>query len=207
MCRDVPLEFSPGERWSYTNAGYIVLGYLIEKLSGQSYETFLRENIFAPLGMDDTGYDRPGTILKHRAAGYSRDGTMYKNAMYFDMSLFGPSGALYSTIEDMVLWDHALYGDKLLKPELLPQAFSPAKLNDGSLVNHYGFGWVLGNNRGLDEVRATGMMPGFAAQIVRIPSQRFSVVILANCDGLDVLDLAHEIAEIYLGQIMSPPGS
>ena len=205
MCRDEPLEFNPGERWSYTNAGYIVLGYLIEKVSGQPYEVFLRENVFQPLGMDNTGYDRPHAILKHRAAGYSRDGAAYKNAMYFDMSLFGPSGALYSTIEDMVLWDQALYGgDKLVKPELLRQAFTPARLNDGSPVNHYGFGWVLGNNRGLDEVRATGMMPGFAAQIVRIPSQRFSVIILSNCDALDVLDLAHKIVEIYLGQVMTP---
>ncbi len=147
-------------------------------------------------------HERAG--FKHRAAGYSRDGTAYKNAMYFDMSLFGPSGALYSTIDDMTLWDQTLHGNKLVKPELLRQAFSPAELNDGSLVNHYGFGWVLGNNRGLDEVRATGMMPGFTAQIVRIPAQRFSVIILSNYDGLSVLDLAHEIAEIYLGQIMSP---
>ena len=196
---DEPLEFSPGERWSYTNAGYIVLGYLIEKVSGQPYGTFLRENIFAPLGMNDTGYDHPGTILKHRAAGYWPRRHTYKNAMYFDMSLFGPSGALYSTIEDMVLWDQALDAGKLVKPELLRQGFSPAKLNDGSLVKHYGFGWVLGSNRGLAEVRATGMMPGFAAQIVRIPSERVSVIILSNCNALPVLDLAHKIAEIYLG--------
>jgi CubicO group peptidase (beta-lactamase class C family) len=204
MCRDEPLEFDPGQRWSYSNAGYIVLGYLIEKVSGRSYETFLTENIFKPLGMNSTGYDHHDTILKHRATGYSREGDTYKNAMYFDMSLFGPSGALYSTIEDMVLWDQALYGGKLIRTELLQQAFTPARLNDGTTIDHYGFGWVLGRNRGLDEIRATGMMPGFESQIVRIPSRRFSVIILSNCTELGVLTLAHEIAEIYLWPIMEP---
>jgi CubicO group peptidase (beta-lactamase class C family) len=203
MCRDEPLEFNPGERWSYTNAGYIVLGYLIEKVSGQTYEMFLQENIFKPLGMSNTGYDHPGAVLQHRAAGYSREGGTVKNATYFDMSIFGPSGALYSTIEDMTLWDQALYGDTLVKAELLRQAFTGAKLNDGTTAD-YGFGWVLGKNRGLDEIRATGMAPGFMAQIVRIPAQRFSVIILSNCDALDALDLAHEIAEIYLWEIMTP---
>ncbi len=203
MCRDEPLEFNPGERWSYTNAGYIVLGYLVERVSGQSYEVFLRENIFKPLRMDNTGYDHPDAVLKHRAAGYSRQGDTYKNAMYFNMSLFGPSGALYSTIEDMARWDQALYGDTLVKSELLRQAFTRAKLNDGTTAD-YGFGWVLGKNRGLEEIRATGMAPGFMAQIVRIPAQRFSVIILSNCDAVDALNLAHEIAEIYLWEVMAP---
>ena len=203
MCRDEPLEFNPGERWSYTNAGYIVLGYLVEKVSGQSYEMFLQENIFRPLGMSNTGYDHPDVVLQHRAAGYSREGAAYKNATYFDMSIFGPSGVLYSTIEDMALWDQALYGETLVKAEILRQAFTRAKLNDGTTAD-YGFGWVLGKNRGLEEIRATGMAPGFMAQIVRIPAQRFSVIILSNCDALDALNLAHEIAEIYLWEVMAP---
>lgn len=204
-CRDEPLEFPPGERWSYSNAGYIVLGYLIEKVSDRPYETVLQENIFMPLGMNNRGYDRPDAILKHRAAGYSREGGTYMNAMYVDMSIFGPSGALYSTIEDMALWDQSLYGDTLVKADLLRQAFTRAELNDGTTAD-YGFGWVLGKNRGLDEIRATGMAPGFAAQIVRIPSRRFSVVILSNCDNLGVLPLAHEIAEIYLWEVMTGTG-
>ena len=201
-CRDEPLEFSPGERWSYSNAGYIVLGYLVEKVSGQSYDAFLRDNIFRPLGMSDTGCDRPDTILRHRAAGYARAGEAYKNAPYVDMSIFGPSGSIYSTIEDMALWDQAWYGEKLVKADLLRQAFTRAKLNSDTTAD-YGFGWVLATNRGLEEVRATGMAPGCRAQIVRIPAQKFSVIILSNCESLGVLDLAHKIVEIYLGRIMT----
>jgi CubicO group peptidase (beta-lactamase class C family) len=105
----------------------------------------------------------------------------------------------------MTRWDQALYSDTLVKADLLRQAFAPARLSDGSVVDHYGFGWVLGKNRGLEEVRATGMMSGFKAQIIRIPSQQFCVVILSNCDALDVLDLAHKIVEIYLHEVMTPP--
>jgi CubicO group peptidase (beta-lactamase class C family) len=136
--------------------------------------------------------------------GYSLEGDAYKNAMYLDMSLFGPAGALYSTIEDMVLWDRALYEGRLVKADLLEQAFTPAKLKDGTVVSHYGFGWVLGKSRGLDEVRATGTMPGFEAQILRIPSRRFSVIVLCNCTELGAFNLAHEIAEIYLWEVMEP---
>ena len=202
-CRDEPLEFPPGDRWSYSNAGYIVLGYLVEKVSGQSYEVFLQENLFKPLGMSHTGYDHSDVILPQRAAGYVRRDGVCKNATYVDMSIFGPSGALYSTIEDMALWDQALYGEALVRADLLRQAFTRVKLSDGTAAD-YGFGWVLAKNRGLEEIRATGMAPGFTAQIVRIPSQRFTVVILSNCDSLGVLKLAHEIAEIYLGEVMTP---
>lgn len=202
MCRDEPLEFEPGTKWSYTNAGYIVLGCLLEKVTGQSYEQIMAENIFKPLGMTNTNCDRTDAIVPGRAAGYCREGEGYRNASYFDTSVFGPAGCLYSTIEDMILWDQALGGGKLVKADLLAQAFSPAKLSDGSPVAHYGFGWVLGKHRGLDEVRATGMMPGFEAQIIRIPSQRFSVVVLSNCIGMGVFDLAHQIAEIYLAEHM-----
>jgi CubicO group peptidase (beta-lactamase class C family) len=100
--RDKPLDFQPGENWSYSNSGYILLGYLIEKISGESYEKFVQENIFSPLGMKDSGYDSNSAIIAHRATGYQRgpDGTV-ANAGYIHMSVPHAAGALYSTTEDL----------------------------------------------------------------------------------------------------------
>src|SRR4029453_9425874 len=103
--KDKPLDFKPGEKFSYSNSGYILLGYIIEKVAGKTYEEFVREQMLTPLGMTSTGYDRPGAILPHRASGYSRQGEAMVNAAYLDMSIPHAAGALYSTVEDLLIWD------------------------------------------------------------------------------------------------------
>jgi CubicO group peptidase (beta-lactamase class C family) len=108
--RDKPLDFQPGEKWSYSNSGYILLGYVLEKASGESYEKFLRENIFGPLGMKDSGYDSNSAIILRRASGYGpgKDGPM--NAEFIHMSIPFSAGALYSTTEDLLRWQRGLFG-------------------------------------------------------------------------------------------------
>jgi len=195
--KDEPLEFNPGDRFSYSNNGYDIMGYLIEKVTGKTYEAYMRENIFQPLGMMDSGCDYCTPIIKNRASGYAFKDDKPENPYFYDASLLIASGGLYSTVEDMYLWDQALYTEKLVKASTLEQAFMPGKLNDGSLTN-YGFGWMLHDYCGLRELDHLGGQPGFSTYIGRYIDQRFSVIILSNDPRLDRVDIAHQILKIYM---------
>ena len=123
--KDKPLDFEPGAKFSYSNSGYVLLGYLIEKISGESYEKFLQDNIFTPLGMKDSGYDSNSAIIERRASGYSPSPAGPVNAEYVHMSVPHGAGALYSTTQDLLKWQLALYGGKVLKPESLAKMTTP----------------------------------------------------------------------------------
>ena len=112
--RDKPLDFQPGEKWSYSNSGYVLLGYLLERVSGESYQKFLQDNIFDPLGMKDSGYDSNSAVILRRAAGYvpGKDGP--ENAGFIHMSIPFSAGALYSTTGDLLRWEQGLFGGKVL---------------------------------------------------------------------------------------------
>jgi CubicO group peptidase (beta-lactamase class C family) len=112
--RDKPLEFEPGEKFKYDNSGYVLLGYLIEKISGQTYAQFVQENIFTPLEMKDSGYDSNTAIIMHRASGYSKGKEGIENAGYIHMSIPFSAGSLYSTVEDLARWEQGLFGGKVL---------------------------------------------------------------------------------------------
>ena len=112
--RDKPLDFAPGERMSYSNSGYVLLGHLVERLSGQSYAEYLRANIFEPLGMHDSGYDFSAVIIPNRASGYTRAADGIRNAPYVDMTVPHGAGGLYSTTEDLLRWTQGLFGGRLL---------------------------------------------------------------------------------------------
>lgn len=204
-----PLQFEPGERLHYSNLGYISLGRIIEKVSGRSYEEYIEENIFLPLNMINSGYDHHATILKNRASGYAvgADGK-FINADYMDMSGPFAAGGLYSTIEDMYLWDQALYTDELVKYRLLTSLYT-VKLNDGR-QGVYGLGWVISQNRRLKEVGRADDITGFNSYIARFLEQRFTVIVLSNVGMYppgplpNAGVLAHRIAEIYLSDKMQP---
>ena len=134
--RDLPLEFEPGAQFKYNNSGYFLLGVLLEKVTGQPYERVLGDQIFTPLGMQDSGYDSPTRILPLRASGYSRQGSESTNAPYLDMVQPFAAGALYSTVEDLLKWDQALYTDKLLPSAARTEMFTPFKGN-------YAYGWQV----------------------------------------------------------------
>jgi CubicO group peptidase (beta-lactamase class C family) len=159
--RDRPLDFKPGEGWNYSNSGYVLLGHVVEKVSGKSYEGFLRENIFEPLKMTSTGYDHADEVVKRRARGYAPgpDGGVV-NASYIDMSIPFAAGGLYSTVGDLYLWDQALYGEKLLKKSSLDAMFTAVR-------NDYGYGY--GVNKLFDRRHAAhgGGIEGFATSIHR----------------------------------------
>ncbi len=130
------LEFEPGSKFSYNNSGYFLLGAIIEKVTGKTYEQALKDNIFDPVGMKNTGYDHHNTLLQKRAAGYSKTSDSYNNAAYLDMSLPYAAGSLYSTVEDLFLWDQALYTDKLLTAQSKELMYKP-------FLDDYAYGWAI----------------------------------------------------------------
>ena len=133
LFREKPLEFAPGEKMQYSNSGYVLLGYLIETISGERYQDFLQKNIFDPLGMKDSGYDSNSAIVQRRAAGYTRGSNGPVNAPFVHMSTPFSAGALYSTTEDLARWNQGLFGGKLLSGQSLEKMVTPFK-------NNYAFG-------------------------------------------------------------------
>jgi len=186
--KDKPLEFTPGENYKYSNSSYFLLGYIIEKVSGKPYDQFLKENIFDPLGMKDSGYDHSEVVLKNRAAGYSFDGKSFTNAGYLDMTVPGGAGALYSTVEDLYFWDRALYTEKLIKRATLDKIFTPFKSN-------YAYGWVVRDLFGHKRVTHGGGIDGFNTTIARYVDDELCIIVLSNIALSNTTTAVEEIAE------------
>lgn len=174
--RDKPLDFQPGEKYAYSNSGYILLTAIIEKASGQSYSAFLTDNIFKPLGMADTGYDSHEAIIPRRAAGYSPSAKGVVNADYLDMTIPQGAGALYSTSHDLLKWQRGLFGGKLLKPESLKAYLTPFKDN-------YALGVTVAAADGSTTISHGGGIEGFNTWLGYDPDRKLTVVVLANLNG------------------------
>jgi CubicO group peptidase (beta-lactamase class C family) len=197
--KDKPLEFEPGERWNYSNSGYIVLGAIIEAVSGQTYEDYIRENIFEPLNMTNSGYDHRDRIIINRAAGYTEDenGELL-NADFVHMSVPYAAGALYSTVGDMLLWDQALYTEKILKKSSLEKMFTPVKDN-------YGYGWMIRETYGRTHISHGGGINGFRTTFSRWVDDKACVVVLSNNDNAPVEAIAGGLAAIMFGEPYDMP--
>lgn len=205
---DSTLQFSPGERFSYNNSGYFLLGHIIEEVTGKSYEQVLQEKILDPVDMKDTGYDHHTTILKNRAAGYEKRGNNYINAPYLDMSLPYAAGSLYSTAEDLYKWDRALYEDKILSEKSKNLMFSPQISNE---EEQYGYGWSIAklpvgkSGDSLPIVAHGGGINGFNTLIVRLPEEDDLIVLLNNTGGTNLREIAVGINNILHGQAAEMP--
>ena len=203
----LPLEFTPGEKFQYSNSGYFLLGYIIEKVSGKSYEQYLQETILTPLKMVNSGYDHADIILKNRAAGYEKKGKQIINAFYLDMSIPYAAGSLYSTVEDLYLWDQALYTTKLLSEKSMESLFKPyIKAGNG----FYGYGWFLeeepnGDKAKLKVVEHGGGINGFNTVISRIPADKNLVVLLNNTGGTILDEMNAGIRAILYNQPLKQP--
>jgi CubicO group peptidase (beta-lactamase class C family) len=196
--KNLPLDFAPGEKFSYSNSGYVLLGAIIEKVTGGSYEAFLRENIFKPLGMDGSGYDHAETLIPGRAAGYEFPSEAMANATYIDMTVPHAAGALYSTVEDLYAWDRALYTDKLVPKEALARMFTPVKGN-------YGYGWGIGALAGHKTIGHGGGINGFTTHITRFPDDDACVVVLNNFATGFTGEIANALAGYLFGQPVEMP--
>jgi CubicO group peptidase (beta-lactamase class C family) len=189
------LRFDPGTRFEYSNSGYFLLGAILEEVSGKTYEQLLEERIFNPLGMKNSGYTHNDTVLPHRAAGYERSATGFHNARYYDTSIPFSAGAIYSTVEDLNLWDQALYTERLLPARLRDLLFKPN-------LDSYGFGWgILVPEKGMPYAGESipmhgGAIFGFQSLIQRIPAHKELIVLLDNTDSPKLLEIALEIRRV-----------
>ncbi|HEX9061257.1 MAG TPA: serine hydrolase domain-containing protein, partial [Clostridia bacterium] len=185
----IPLKFEPGEQFYYSNSGYILLGYIIEKITGMSYENYLKENLFYKARMSNTGFDNAENILKHRASGYSLSENGPCNADFFDMSLFFACGCLYSTVEDLYKWHCALCEETLLNKKSVQAMLSPY-INDNS--RHYGYGWYLIDGCAYHN----GITYGFKSKICRFNEERAVIIVLANNDFVSIDTLVNGLESI-----------
>ncbi len=190
--KDKPLDFKPGEKFSYSNSGYFLLGAVIEHVSKMSYEEFLRRRIFEPLGMKDSGYDHPSKVLEHRASGYQPNGDGFMNASYLDMSQPYAAGSLYSTVLDLAKWDRALSDGKLISKEAYRKMYTTAK-------NDYAYGWGVMTISGRKRIGHGGGINGFITQIVRYPDDKLCVIALCNVVPNSPAKVANGLAAIALG--------
>jgi len=194
--RDKPLEFQPGERMNYSNSGYVLLGYLIEKVSGQSYEKFLQENIFSPLGMKDSGYDSNSAVIQHRAAGYTPSPNGLVNAGFIHMSVPFSAGALYSTTEDLLKWEQGLFGGKVLSAASLQKMTTPFK-------NDYAFGLEVHTTNGRKRIDHGGGIEGFNTELAYYPDDKLTVVVLGNLNGNAPPQIATSLASVARGETVT----
>ncbi|HSE20860.1 MAG TPA: serine hydrolase domain-containing protein [Pyrinomonadaceae bacterium] len=199
----IPLAFQPGDKWSYSNLAYVMLGILIHKVSGKFYGDFLHERVFKPLQMTTARIISEADVIPNRAAGYRLDNGQLKNQGWVSPSLNTTAdGALYLTIYDMAKWDAALYTEKLLKKSSLDQMWTPVKLNDGK-THPYGFGWSLADVRGHRLIEHGGAWQGFKAHISRYVDDKMTVILFANQIRANQTKLAHAVAAIINPELAS----
>ncbi|SHH33071.1 CubicO group peptidase, beta-lactamase class C family [Clostridium collagenovorans DSM 3089] len=191
LFKDMPLEFEPGEGWSYCFFGYYLLGVIIERVSGKSYIQFIKDNIFDPLGMNNSGIDDYREILHDKASGYFSSGDKLICSEIDTMSAFS-AGALYSTITDMLLWDEALYSEKLISKETMKEIFTPYK-------EGYGYGWVIDSYLNRKRVRHSGGGNGFNHQFHRYMDDKVTILVLSNYGFSNSISINENIAKIVFG--------
>jgi len=196
--RDKPLDFAPGENWSYSNSGYVLLTYLIEKITGAPYETFVRDNLFTPLGMKDSGYDSNSAVILHRASGYVLNKEQFENAGFVHMTVPQGAGALYSTTEDLLKWEQGLFGGKVLRPASLEKMTTPFK-------NHYAFGLQVDSVGGHKAIEHGGGIQGFNTLLAYYPEDKLTVIALANVNGSAPGEIATKLAAFSHGALVTLP--
>jgi CubicO group peptidase (beta-lactamase class C family) len=203
----IPLAYPPGTKWSYANLGYLTLGVLIHRVSGEFYGDFLQKRVFRPLGMDTTRIINEADIIPNRASGYRLVKGELKNQEWVSPTLNTTAdGSLYFSILDLAKWDAALYTEKLLKKSSLDLMWTPVKLKNGKPnSDHYGFGWFCNQIRGHRVIEHEGAWQGFTTNISRYVDDKLTVVILTNLAGPEPDDLSHHVAGIYVSELMPPP--
>jgi CubicO group peptidase (beta-lactamase class C family) len=196
----VPLAYPPGTSWSYSNLGFLTLGIVIHKVTGEFYGDFLKQRIFDPLGMSTTRIISEDDIILNRAAGYRLVKGELKNQEWVAPTVNTTAdGSLYFSVLDLAKWDAALYSDKLLKRSTLDQMWTVAMLNNGKPNSgDYGFGWFIGTKHGRHVVEHEGAWQGFETMISRYVDDKLTVVVLTNLAEAKPETIADHVAQMYL---------
>jgi CubicO group peptidase (beta-lactamase class C family) len=208
LVESIPLAYPPGTKWDYSNLGYLTLGILIHRVTGEFYGDFLQQRIFQPLGMKTTRIISEADIVPNRAAGYRLVKGELKNQEWVAPAINTTAdGSLYFSVLDLSGWDAALYGDKLLKRSSLEQMWTPAKLKNGQPnKDGYGFGWFIDQRHGHRVIGHDGAWQGFKSAIDRYVDDQLTVVVLANLEQAEPGEIAEKVAEMYLASEKNKTG-
>ncbi|MEO8197223.1 MAG: serine hydrolase [Thermoanaerobaculia bacterium] len=202
LFQDKPLDFPPGTMWNYSNSGYILLGAVIEKVTGKTYEEVVESELFAPLGMKDSRYGHQEEIVRGRVAGYMKGPEGWANAPYLSLTQPYAAGSLMSTVDDLARWSDALEAGKVVSPASRDRMFTSAILHGGDqngIATRYGLGNAMTEVAGRPTHEHGGGIHGFTCDLLRVPGDDLLVVILSNNPLQDTHELAHRVAESVLG--------
>ncbi|HLZ92266.1 MAG TPA: serine hydrolase domain-containing protein [Candidatus Acidoferrum sp.] len=204
ITRQKALNFTPGSDWLYSNTGFFLLSVVVQRASAQSLREFAAKNIFAPLAMTHTQYrDSHTALIAGRALAYDEKENKLGyalNVSYFEQT---GDGAVHTSVEDLLKWDENFYSPRVGGKVLLSEIQEPGKLNGGKLLD-YAKGLFVQNYRGLHTVNHGGAWGGYRAELLRFPDQHFSVACLCNVGNAGPSRRAHQVADVYLGNLMEP---
>jgi CubicO group peptidase (beta-lactamase class C family) len=205
LVESIPLAYAPGTKWEYSNLGYLTLGILIRRVTGEFYGDFLQQRIFQPLGMTSTRIISEADIIPNRAAGYRlKKGELKNQEWVAPMVNTTADGSLYFSVLDLAKWDAALYTEKLLKRSSFDLMWTPTKLKSGQPnagrpnSGNYGFGWFIDDRGGHRCIHHDGSWQGFETAIDRYLDDQLTVVALTNLAGAEPGKITRHVAEMYL---------
>jgi D-alanyl-D-alanine carboxypeptidase len=202
-----PMLFSPGERYASGNSAYVILGAIIEKVTGQSYAEYLAANVFAKAGLTETHYDDPIRIIPKRVEGYgrNRDGGALVRARYVSPTIPYSAGSILSTVDDLARWTDAVSAGKVVRSDLLQRAWTPYRLTSGEATT-YGYGWAINTLFGSRMIAHGGRVMGFTAHALWMPEEKVFVAVLSNTEVPPVSTgyLARRLATFAMGQPWNP---
>ncbi|MDO3643974.1 serine hydrolase [Mucilaginibacter sp. L3T2-6] len=194
-----PLDFEPGTDWSYSNSGYSILGFIIGKVSGMTYEQAVRHYIFMPLHMNHSGFDFERLKDPEKATGYGVGDHGKVAASYSDSSVVFAAGAIYSTATDIYKWHQGLQAYRIVGKALMDKAYTRFKKS-------YGYGWIIDSVGNQKMVYHSGNIAGFSSVLVRIPAADICIILLNNQEGTELETIARKILDILYGRPYSLPG-
>lgn len=192
-----PYDFIPGTQFHYNNSGYILLGAVLEKVSGKPYGSVLDEGILKPLGMAQTAYDDDRIPIKQLATGYLYTGGKLFNAPDLDLSNVHAAGGMRSTLNDLFIWSQAFYSTELLKEENWNRLFTPGR-------EHYGMGWVIEPLAQKKAIYHTGSIPGYSSILAKFPEDDLTIILLSNLTSINTKEMTENLANIVWGQTLNP---
>jgi CubicO group peptidase (beta-lactamase class C family) len=196
LFRDNPLEFEPGQQAKYSNSGYVLLGLMIEEISGKTYGRFVQENIFAPLGMRDSGYDSNSAIIANRAAGYQLADGALVNARFIHMTVPFAAGGLYSTTEDLLRWEQGLFGGKVLGAAALKKMTTAYNGDNG-------LGLQVWTSNGRRAIEHSGVIEGFTSHLAYFPEDKVTVVVLSNLQSSAPPMISRQLGLVAHGEVVT----
>jgi CubicO group peptidase (beta-lactamase class C family) len=200
LFKNKPLDFTPGKDWSYSNSGYCLLGYIIEKVTGKPYEKNVREIIFQPTEMSSSGFDFTHLNGANKATGYLQySGKTSPVAPIVDSSVSFSAGAIYSTTNDLYKWTKAVMAQKIIRPESWKSCFTPK-------LHHYAYGWAVDSLEGQPSIQHGGGIHGFNSNLVMLPDQKISIILLSNVNTPLLGEITKSLADILLDKPYTLPG-